>query len=281
MRKLIVCLCAYLIVASSFSPVTADEANSASYEARVTSCVTHAYEQIDFGKNAKVSREVFANAYKGYLNLLNAGLLNADKHILTICDFSKPSTEKRLWVIDLATRKTIFNTYVAHGQGSGDNFAVSFSNTFDSHQSSLGFYVTGETYLGDHGISLKLKGMDNGFNDRALDRGIVVHGADYVSEKYIACNERLGRSWGCPAVPNDLKEPIINTIKDGTCLFIYYPDNKYMASSYWLTKKIFPLPENSKYEEIPLPAVNAPRMQIIQYINNGKIDSVRSVPICK
>ena len=138
--------------------------------------------------------------------------------------------------------KVLFNTWVAHGQGSGTEYATSFSNTNSSHQSSLGFYVTGTTYNGIHGTSLRLFGMDEGYNDAAFDRDIVVHGADYVSEKFIKEREYLGRSWGCPAVPSNLSLPIINTIKDGTCLFIYYPEKNYLLASNWLNKKMSVMP---------------------------------------
>lgn len=195
------------------------------------------YRKINFCMDGKLSFEVFEKAYRGYLNLKNAGQLNNDKEIISICDFSLSANTNRLWIIDLKHNKVLYNTYVAHGQGSGEEFATAFSNTENSHQSSIGFYVTDETYMGEHGLSLRLKGLDNKYNSAAFDRGIVVHGADYVSTSFIAGNQRLGRSWGCPAVATELAPAIINTIKDGSCLFIYYPDKKYLASSFWLNKK--------------------------------------------
>ncbi len=200
------------------------------------------YRAIDFGKGARLNAEVFDKAMRGYLNLLAAGKLNASKNILTVADFTQASTRNRLWVIDLKARKVIYNTYVAHGQGSGDNFATTFSNTDGTHASSLGFYVTADCYNGQHGNSLRLNGVDRGFNDAALSRGIVVHAADYVSSGNIAGQGRLGRSWGCPAVAPELAQPIINTIKGGTCLFIYYPQTSYMKTAYWLNKKVEGLP---------------------------------------
>ena len=131
-------------------------------------------------------------------------------------------------------KKVIFNSLVAHGKNTGEEFAQKFSNTESSLQSSLGFYITEATYNGSNGYSLKLLGMDSGYNDAALQRAIVMHGADYVSEDFIKNQKRLGRSWGCPAVPRALAEPIINTIKGKNCLFIYYPDTQYLASSTWL-----------------------------------------------
>jgi hypothetical protein len=199
-------------------------------------------------------------------------------NVITICDFSLPSTEPRMWVIDLTTHKVLFNTHVAHGKGSGDTYASRFSNKMDSHMSSLGFYVTGSTYKGKHGNSLHLNGMDEGFNDRAYDRAVVVHGSKYVGEKYAEANNTLGRSWGCPAVSNKLAQPIIKEIKDGSCLFIYYPDTKYHASGYWLNKKVEHLPEGMINEmAMVLPA--KPKTRTIQYITNGKVDSVKTMPL--
>ncbi len=186
----------------------------------------------------------------GYMNLRSAGKLNMAKQILTICNFELPSSQNRLWIIDLVAKKVLYNTYVAHGEGSGDDSAHLFSNEFNSHQSSLGFYVTGDTYDGDHGTSLHLNGMDQGFNDAAYERGIVVHGAQYVCNKFVCDHQRLGRSWGCPAVPAKLSLPIINAIKDGTCLFIYYPDANYLSSSYWVNAKITNLPADYTYTNI-------------------------------
>jgi hypothetical protein len=238
MKKLIVCVIASLIVAFPFKVVTADEGHTRSMEIGVDNHVLGVYNQIDFCNCSRVSFEAFDKAYHGYLNLKNAGKLTNDKEIITICDFKMPSTEKRLWIIDLAKKKVLFNTYVAHGQGSGEDFAVSFSNKENTHKTSLGFYVTGETYNGEHGTSLRLQGMDQGFNDAAYDRGIVVHGANYVSDKFINSQDRLGRSWGCPAVPAKLSLPIINAIKGGTCLFIYYPESSYLKNGYWLNKQV-------------------------------------------
>ncbi len=143
------------------------------------------------------------------------------KNLITLIDFSKPSTAKRLYVIDLNKREIVFNTFVAHGQGTGNNYAKHFSNTEGSHQSSLGLYKTSNTYFGKHGYSLKLIGLDPGVNDNAMKRAIVIHGAEYVSEDFIKEHGRLGRSWGCPAVPKLLAKPIIDKIKNGSCVYIY------------------------------------------------------------
>ncbi len=248
MKKTIMHLFTYLAVllSSPFRTVSADQlrthkAGTSNSNTDVDSFIKGVYNQIDFGTHARLSYEVFSKAYIGYINLRNAGKLDG-KEIISICDFSLSSSQNRLWIIDLQNMKVLFNTWVAHGQGSGTEYATSFSNTNSSHQSSLGFYVTGTTYNGIHGTSLRLFGMDEGYNDAAFDRDIVVHGADYVSEKFIKEREYLGRSWGCPAVPSNLSLPIINTIKDGTCLFIYYPEKNYLLASNWLNKKMSVMP---------------------------------------
>lgn len=179
-----------------------------------------------------LDREVFKKAITGYYNFKTSNLVSSDKQIISIVDFNKPSTEKRLWIIDLAAGKVLFNTFVAHGQGSGDNMATTFSNTSESHQSSLGFYITSGTYQGKHGLSLRLNGMDKGYNNNALNRAVVVHGADYVSQGFINQHGRLGRSYGCPAIPVELTPAIINAIKGRTALFINGPSSVNFASAY-------------------------------------------------
>lgn len=204
--------------------------------AGVSRSADNLYNKIDFGDEAPLSREVFSKAYTGYLNLKEAGRLGENRDLLSVCDFSLSANVKRLWVIDLKARKVLFHTLVAHGQGTGEEFAENFSNLENSHQSSMGFYVTAGTYNGDNGYSLRLNGMDNGYNDAAFNRAIVVHGADYVCDSYIRSNKRLGRSWGCPAVPAAQAKPIIDAIRDNTCLFIYFPSRRYLAQSVWLNK---------------------------------------------
>eukprot|EP01012_Entosiphon_sulcatum_P068920 TRINITY_DN99395_c0_g1_i1.p1 TRINITY_DN99395_c0_g1~~TRINITY_DN99395_c0_g1_i1.p1 ORF type:complete len:280 (-),score=38.15 TRINITY_DN99395_c0_g1_i1:216-1055(-) len=192
------------------------------------------YSALGADGDALPAFDVFQKAYYGFVNLQHAGKLNDDKQILTICDLSLSANVNRMWIIDLAQKKVLLHTLVAHGQGSGEEFAVKFSNKMNSHQTSLGFYVTGNTYNGDHGRSLYLHGMDKGYNNMAYQRDIVVHGAEYVSKDFICDNERLGRSWGCPAVPAKLSNKVIDNIKDGTCLFIYYPQKQYLKASVWL-----------------------------------------------
>jgi hypothetical protein len=173
---------------------------------------------------------VFKKALIGYYNLKKTQLLSEEKAIITIIDFSKKSSQKRLWIVDIKQNKLLFNTLVAHGQGSGLDMATNFSNQANSHQSSLGFYVTSETYLGKHGLSMKLEGMDKGFNTNARDRAVVVHGAEYVSQSFVNQTGRLGRSHGCPALPVELTKTIINTIKGQTCMFINGPAADYTSN---------------------------------------------------
>lgn len=180
--------------------------------------------------NLGLSKEAFVEGLKGYGVLRSQGKLNNDS-IISIVDFSLPSTQKRLFVIDLENFKLLFNTYVAHGHNSGKEYANHFSNAPDSHMSSLGFYVTQDTYYGEHGLSLRLEGEEKGINDNAESRAIVVHPADYVSEKTVASLGFLGRSFGCPALPKKMAMPIIKTIKDGSCFFVYSDSDQYVSRS--------------------------------------------------
>jgi hypothetical protein len=154
---------------------------------------------------------------------------------LGIIDYSKPSNHERFWVINLNTDAVLFNTYVAHGSGSGDTYATHFSNETSTHASAIGTYITGQTYVGHDGLSLHLLGVDRGFNDRAYSRAIVMHGAHYVSEAMAETYGRIGRSWGCPAVDAQLAKPIINVMKNGAMLFAYYPDSHWLNSSSFLS----------------------------------------------
>jgi L,D-transpeptidase catalytic domain len=165
--------------------------------------------------------ESLTSALKGFYELKYKGVFN--KEVITIIDFSLSSNSKRLWVIDLSNNKVLFNTYVAHGMNTGNEFANSFSNKVESHKSSLGFYATGEVYVGKHGTSLRLDGLEKGVNDTARARDVVIHGANYVSESFIRSNKYLGRSHGCPALPQALTKDIINVIKGKSCLYIYHP----------------------------------------------------------
>ena len=207
------------------NPVKAKTAEKAAFAEEVSTL----YEQIDL-KEIGLTKKAFEYALKGYYYLLEHHWLNKT-NILSICDLSQSSRNKRLYVLDLEERKVLVNTYVAHGRNSGGEFARSFSNNPSSHKTSLGFYVTQGTYYGNNGLSLKIRGMERGFNDRANGRNIVVHGSQYVGPDFLQMNQFCGRSYGCPAVPAEESEAIIDVIKEGSCLFVYHPTVKYLARS--------------------------------------------------
>ena len=224
--------------ARPFSPVRATLASSDSVPAisfaedslgHLMAPVKSVYDSLQLELSG-LSREAFEYAQKGWRKLKSQGkLLNAS--VLTIVDFSRPSSEKRLFVIDVEKYEVLHHTWVAHGRNSGKEMVTSFSNRMSSYQSSPGFYVTGNTYMGSNGYSLKLQGMEYGINDKAFRRAIVIHGADYVDPSYIASQGYIGRSMGCPAVPSDEAASIINTLRNGTCLFIYVPYKAYTQKS--------------------------------------------------
>lgn len=177
--------------------------------------------------------ESFSEALIGYYSYKEKGFFKKD--FLTIIDFSLSSRVKRLWIIDMTQNKIVMNSLVAHGKNSGEDFANQFSNANESNKSSLGFFATGEVYQGKHGTSLKLDGLEKGINDNARERSIVIHGADYVSENFLKNHNRLGKSHGCPAVPNELSKKIIEIIKNKSCLFIYHSDKNNTISSKLLS----------------------------------------------
>ncbi len=191
--------------------------NALSAEAKVLNL----YNSLEVNNLSLPKLESFTKALKGFYALQSEGKIK--KNVLTLIDFSLSSNTKRLWIIDLNTKTVLYNSLVAHGRNTGNEFADSFSNKAESYKSSLGFYSTGEIYQGKHGLSLRLDGLDRGLNDNARARAVVMHGADYVAESFIKNHSRLGRSLGCPAIPMNLTKEIINTIKDKSCLFIYHP----------------------------------------------------------
>jgi hypothetical protein len=173
--------------------------------------------------------ETFSKAWNGFARLTEEGLIK--NPLLSIVDMSQPSFKKRLYIIDMVANKLVINTLVAHGRNSGETMASNFSNKPESLQSSLGFYLTGETYEGNNGYSMRLKGLEKGFNDQAESRAIVMHGAPYVNESFAQKMGRIGRSWGCPAVSLAEHQQIINLIKNGSCLFVFAPQKQYLAHS--------------------------------------------------
>lgn len=184
-------------------------------------------------KNFDLGFDVFRYGMIGYNTAQLQGKLNP-QNLITIIDFTKPSTQKRFYIIDLETKKVLYHTYVSHGKNSGENEVSSFSNVVHSNQSSLGFYLTAETYVGSKGYSLKLDGLERGYNDNMRERAVVMHQADYVSEYWIKKYGRLGRSQGCPALPVDLSKEIIDVIKNHTLIFAYYNDPIYLENSAYL-----------------------------------------------
>ena len=230
------------LLCTSFATIPAEKtANRDSYIAAVTSTLStdssdikndlssQLYHNCDLA-SVGLSRQAFDYAWKGYNYLLERNKITRSAY-LTICDFSQSSKRKRLYIIDIASQKLVINTWVAHGKNSGEEYANQFSNRPESLQSSLGFYVTANTYIGEHGLSLRINGVDPGFNDKALERSIVIHGAGYVNGERAKSGMYMGRSWGCPAVPQQEVTNIITTIKNGTCLFIYHPSKSYLNRS--------------------------------------------------
>jgi len=212
------------ILSSSFSVLPSiDEKAFANERKDFSETASFLYAELNL-KALGLAEEAFDYAYKGYQYLLEKNKID-DNEYLTICDFTQSSRQKRLYIIDIQSNQVVENTYVAHGHNSGGEFARRFSNRLKSRQSSLGFYITRNTYFGEHGLSLRLEGMEPGFNDKAYKRAIVIHGANYIGNGF------TGRSYGCPAVPKQESKRIINTIKNGTCLFIYHPDKKYLQGS--------------------------------------------------
>lgn len=194
----------------------------------------------------EIDSTVFALAFRGYANLLQQGKLNNDS-ILTIVDYSKSANEKRMWVINLKTQKILFHEWVAHGKNTGMVYAGKFSNKPESHQSSLGFMITGEIYQGKHPNSLKLHGIEKGINTNAYSRGIVIHGAFYASPSFIESNGHLGRSFGCPAVRMEIGDTLVKTLQGGSCVFSYYKNTAYLAKSEYLQKDV-DLPSSLKFQ---------------------------------
>lgn len=176
-----------------------------------------------FTKNQQPSYKAFSLCINGFSRESVSHQIDNYK-IVTLIDFSKASNKKRLWVLDIKNENILYHSLVAHGKNSGNLYAKKFSNKAGSNMSSLGFYKTAETYNGKHGYSLRLDGLETGTNDNARKRAIVIHGANYVSENFIKNHGRLGRSFGCPALPIDKSKEIINTIKEGSLLFIFYEE---------------------------------------------------------
>ncbi|MBM3440145.1 MAG: murein L,D-transpeptidase catalytic domain family protein [Bacteroidetes bacterium] len=206
---------------SAFHEPAADE--------RITIQADSLYTQMQLAQSG-LQFQAFLLAFKGYQKMLDLGMI-AKRGLLSIADFSLPSNTQRFFVVDMQHGKLLFKTWVAHGRNSGRVFATDFSNQPASFKSSLGFYLTLRPYYGDKGYALKLQGIEAGINDNAFERAIVIHGADYVNEKIAATQGYLGRSLGCPALPMQLNKKVINTIREGSCFFIYHPNPTYLNNS--------------------------------------------------
>ncbi len=187
------------------------------------------YDAID-ARKYELKYDAFRYALIGYKALRRENRLN-DKELISIIDFTRSSCEKRFYTIDLCRKKILFNTYVSHGKNSGGDTSSEFSDECESHRSSIGFYVTGATYTGNNGFSMRLYGYEEGYNANLYNRAVVVHTADYVSEDFIRRHGRLGRSYGCPVLPRHIYKDIIDKIKDGTVIFAYYNDKTYLQNS--------------------------------------------------
>ncbi len=190
------------------------------------------YDSLQLG-GLGLSQEAYDYGMLGFKSLLSRGKLQNDS-VIAIVDYSLPSSQKRLFVIDVRNGKLLFNTLVSHGRNSGKLNATSFSNQLNSFKTSLGFYVTDEVYMGEHGLSLRLEGTERGINDNAMHRAIVMHGADYVNEKLINSQGYIGRSLGCPAIPVAVHRQVIRALSNGACLFLYSPNKSYIAKSKML-----------------------------------------------
>jgi hypothetical protein len=165
------------------------------------------------------------------LKRLQASGAKVRSDVLAVVDYTKPSTERRLWVFDLAHTRILFEELAAHGKNSGDNLAVKFSNAPNSLMTSVGAFLTGDTYTGKHGLSLRLQGLEKGFNDNSMERAIVIHAADYVSDSLARTKGRIGRSWGCPAVRPEISRRLIEAVQGGTLFLAYYPDRSWLQNS--------------------------------------------------
>lgn len=194
--------------------------------------VADLYDAFSMNNSTMPNISVFEKAISGYTKLDEAGKVS--NPLLTVIDFNLSSKMKRMWILNMDTKEVVFNTYVAHGKNTGVEFAKNFSNKVNSHQSSLGFYVTGETYYGKNGLSLFIDGMEKGFNSKARERYVVIHGADYAEPEFINRYGRLGRSYGCPAVPNKIAKDLIHRIKGKSVVYIHKSDENYLKNSDYL-----------------------------------------------
>jgi len=218
-----------MAVKAVMAPMMSASAAKAAEVRRVINESAYIYASIGLQKEG-LSETAFEYAWRGYHNLVKKGSIRK-RSILSIADFSQSSSEKRMYVIDIRHRRLLYRTYVAHGQNSGAEYAEDFSNEPESFKSSLGFYVTRTTYFGKNGLSLRLDGVDNGYNDQAMKRNIVLHGCAYVGDEYLENFGATGTSLGCPALPAAISSRVIHAVRDGSCFFIFHPTQDYLDHS--------------------------------------------------
>lgn len=245
--KLFMCLFSILLFSSFQHAIHESEVADGSrltslYSDDFSAYVDQIYNELTVSYYGEVNdflgKNVLEKGLRGYNYLKHTQQLRNPKY-LTIIDFSQYCNKKRMWVIDMESRYVVFNERVAHGARTGDEYAKYFSNAHKSHKTSLGFYSTGGTYNGSKKFSLKLNGLERNFNTNAFARGIVIHGANYVSDKYLDYNRRIGRSFGCPAVSPEINRELINTIKNGSCLFLYHPTERYLENSKIMNGNVY------------------------------------------
>ena len=229
-----------IIAALAFLPIGTLDAREKSVvpsasPAGSASSVGSGFSRIGWSSSSlgSINTNVFGLALRAANCAVRSGAV-ANPSTLTVIDYSKPSTEKRLWVFDLRSHEMVYEELVAHGQGSGGNVPTLFSNDPETHRTSLGLFRTADTYVGKNGYSLRLDGLDPGFNDHARERAIVMHGAPYVSAEFAQAQGRLGRSWGCPALEADVAREVIDRVKGGGLIFAYYPDQQWLNASQFL-----------------------------------------------
>ena len=265
MKKLVlissVCISVFTSIVAATKPHSDAKATDVKREAVLTGTdnspeVNYWIDSLYTGLNLSasgLSHTAFFDACKGYEYLLSQNAIQKPG-LLTICDYSQASNKKRLYVLDLNAEKILFNTYVSHGRNSGNDYATSFSNREDSYKSSLGFLVTAETYIGDNGYSMRLDGIEKGFNDNVRNRAIVMHGSNYVCGDRAVNGIMMGRSFGCPAVPAAQVKNIIDCIKGGSCVFNFYPDKSYTKSSKILNASfVWPVAQSLQLASVKIP----------------------------
>jgi len=234
---LLMSLCALLGYSTNARAAAINNYISANLMRVAHNSLQNMYESLNLDEYG-LNRNAMQYAIRGYQNLINQGVVDNDQY-LTIVDFSQPSQNKRFYVLDVANQELVTHTYVLHGKNSGGEMAEKFSNTINSHQSSLGFYLTKYTYYGSRGYSLRLAGLEKGFNSNVEKRGVVVHGTKYANDER-AEKGTIGRSQGCPAIPESEYEEVIQMIKDGSVMFIFAPSPNYLSKSPILSSSLSP-----------------------------------------